>query len=176
MIEHRTQLQAQAAMGGQEGIARDLRPHLTIAQDEMRQHGEHRMTRRALEAPDGHPTQAHAEIMRVARQASTTTTHRLVLELKAARQDEGEHEFDKRLAIVQELKVGRFMLKINSDGAVFSGLAGPIVHGSSSGPMVGAADDPPWANTSTISRCREGQRSLTTKFRGMCLMPCCPRP
>jgi hypothetical protein len=28
MIEHRTQLQAQAAMGRQQGIARDLRSHL----------------------------------------------------------------------------------------------------------------------------------------------------
>jgi hypothetical protein len=93
-------------MGGQEGIARDLRSHLAIAQDEMRQHGEHRMTRRALETPDDHPTQAHAEIRRVARQASATSTHRLVFELKADRQEEGEHEFDKRLAIAQELKVG----------------------------------------------------------------------
>src|SRR5262245_26184252 len=101
MIEHRTQLQAQTAMGGQEGIARDLRSHLAIAQDEMWQHGEHRMTHRALEPPDGHPTQAYAEIMRVAGQASTTTTHRLVFELKAARQDECDHEFDKRLAIAQ---------------------------------------------------------------------------
>src|SRR5262244_1919422 len=107
-------------MGGQEGITRDLRSHLAITQDEMRQHGEHRMTRRALETPDGHPTQAYAEIMRVACQASPTSTHRLVFELKAARQDEGEHAFDKRPAIAQELKVGRFIVEINSDGAVFA--------------------------------------------------------
>ena len=75
-------------MGGQESITRDLRAHLAIAQDEMRQHGEHRMTCRALEPPDGHPTQAHAEIMRVARQASATVTRGLVFELKAEGQDE----------------------------------------------------------------------------------------
>ena len=88
----------------------------------------------------------------MAGQASTTSTHRLVFELKAARQDEGDHAFDKRLAIAQELKGGRFMLKINSDGAVFAGLAGRILPGSSSGQMVGAADDPTWGNTGTISR------------------------
>src|SRR5215470_434360 len=118
----------------------------------MRPHGERRLTHRALATPDGHPTQAYAEIMRVAGQASTTTTHRFVFELKAARQDEGEHAFDKRLAIAQELNVGRFMLKIHRDGAVFAALAGRLVHGSSSGQMVGATDDPPWGNTGTISR------------------------
>jgi hypothetical protein len=39
-IEHRTQLQAQAAMGRQQGSARDLRSHLAIAQDEVREHRE----------------------------------------------------------------------------------------------------------------------------------------
>ena len=44
-------------MGGQQGIAGDLRAHLAIAQDEVRQDGEHRFTRRALDPPDGDPTQ-----------------------------------------------------------------------------------------------------------------------
>ena len=39
------------------------------------------------------------------------------------------HAFDKRLAIAQELKVGRFILKIDSDGAVFAGLAGRFCMG-----------------------------------------------
>ena len=43
-------------MRRQEGIASDLGSHLAIAQDEVEQDGEHRMTRRALETPDGHPT------------------------------------------------------------------------------------------------------------------------
>jgi hypothetical protein len=75
-----------------------------------------------------------------------------VFELKAEGQDEGDHEFDKGLAITKQLKVGRFMLKINRDGPVFAGLAGCIVHGTSSGQMVGTADDPKWRNTGTISR------------------------
>jgi hypothetical protein len=50
------------------------------------------------------------------------------------------------------LKIGRFILKINRDGPVFSGLAGRVLHGSSSGQMVGIADDPKWRNTHTISR------------------------
>jgi hypothetical protein len=75
-----------------------------------------------------------------------------VFELKAEGQDEGDHEFDKCLTIAKQLKVGRFILKINRDGSVFAGLAGCIVHGSSSGPMVGAADDPKWRNTCIISR------------------------
>jgi hypothetical protein len=39
-------------------------------------------------------------------------------ELKAQGQDKGEDEFDKRLAIVQQAKVGRFILEINGDRAV----------------------------------------------------------
>jgi hypothetical protein len=139
-------------MRGQYDITGDRRLHLAIAQDEVGQDGEHRMTRRALEPPDGHPTQAHAEIMRVARQTSATATSGLVFELKAKGQEKGEHAFDKGLAIAKQLKVGRFILKINRDGPVFTGLAGCIVHGSSSGQMVGAADDPKWRNTCTISR------------------------
>jgi len=39
-------------------------------------------------------------------------------ELKAQGEEKGHHTFDKGLAISQELKVGRFVLKINGDGAV----------------------------------------------------------
>src|SRR5262249_32377140 len=59
---------------------------------------------------------------------------------------------DKGLAIAKQLKVGRFILKIHRDGSVFAGLASCIVHSSSSGQMVGAADDPKWRNTCTIAR------------------------
>jgi hypothetical protein len=139
-------------MGGQEGIASDLGSYLAIAQDEVREDREYRFTRRALYPPDGDPTHTEADIMRVACETPSTATTRLVCELKAERQDECDHEFDKRLAIAQELKVGRFILKINSDGAICTGLAGRVLHGSSSGQMVGAADDPTWGNTGTISR------------------------
>ncbi|HEX6826892.1 MAG TPA: hypothetical protein VF077_11305 [Nitrospiraceae bacterium] len=67
-----------------------------------------------------------------------------MFELKAEGQDEGDHEFDKGLAITKQLKGGRFMLKINRDGPVFAGLVSGIAHGSPSGQMVGAIDDPRW--------------------------------
>jgi hypothetical protein len=38
-------------MGGHQGIASNLGPHLAIAQDEMRQDREYRFARRALDAP-----------------------------------------------------------------------------------------------------------------------------
>ena len=94
--------------------------HLVITQDEVGQDGEHRTTRGALDAPDGDATQAHTDIMRVARQAPATATGGLVFELKAKSQEKGEHAFDKRLAVAKQLKVGRFVSKIDSDGTVFA--------------------------------------------------------
>jgi hypothetical protein len=100
--------------------------------------------RRALEPPDGDPAQPDADIMRVARQAPAAVTRRLVCELKAEGQEKGEDTFDKRLAVAKQLKVGSFMLEINGEGPVFAGLASGVTHGSSSGQMVGADDDPRW--------------------------------
>jgi len=85
---------------------------------------EHRFTRGALETPDGDPTQADAHVMRVARQAAASATGRLVLELKAKGQEKGEDELDKRLAVVKELNIGRFIVEIDGDGAVDASLAG----------------------------------------------------
>ena len=79
--------------------------------------------------------------MRVARQASATSTHRLVFELKAEGQDEGDHAFDKRLAIAKQLKVGGFILEINGDGAVFSRRFGRCAHVSPLGHQVFAMYD-----------------------------------
>src|SRR5262245_34457251 len=94
----------------------------------MRQDGEHGTTRGTLDPPDGDATQAHAEIMRVARQASAPATGGLVCELKAEGQEEGENEFDKGLAITKQLKVGRFVLKIDGDSAIVSRRFGRCVH------------------------------------------------
>ena len=84
-------------MRRQQGITGHLRAHLAIAQDEVRQDREHRFARRALETPDGDPTQTDTDIMRVARQAPAPATGGLVFELKAEGQDEGEHTFEKAL-------------------------------------------------------------------------------
>ena len=152
VIEHRTQRQTEATVRRSQRITGDLRPHLAIAQDEVGQDGEHRMTRRALETPDGHSTQAHAERMRVARQASATTTPRLVCQLKAKGQDKCDHKFDKGLAIAKQLKVGRFILKINRDSPVFAGPFGCYTHVSPPGHQVSSADETRWGEHVAISR------------------------
>ena len=94
--------------------------------------------------PDGDPTQADTDIMRVARQAPAAATGRLVCELKAKGQEEGEDAFDKRLAIAKQLKVGRFVLKIDGDGAVFAGRFGCCAHVSPPGHQVSSADETRW--------------------------------
>ena len=77
-----------------------------------------RFARRTLYPPDSHPTQTDTHIMRMSRQAPAAVTGRLVCKLKAQRQEEGEHELEKCLAITQQLKIGRFILKIDGDGPV----------------------------------------------------------
>jgi hypothetical protein len=136
----------------QQGVASDLRSHLAIAQDKMWQDRKDGFARRALYPPDRDSAKTDAHIMGVARQASSPATGRFVFQLKAKSEEKGENTFDKRLAIAKQLKVSSFILEIDGDGAVVAGLMGCGSHGSSSGPMVRAADDPTWRNTSTISR------------------------
>src|SRR5215813_3040032 len=118
MADHCTPLQTQSTMRGQQGIAGHLRAHLAIAQNEVGEDREHRFAPCTLDTPDGDPTQADPHVMGVARQAPASATGCLMCELKAKRQDEGEDTFDKRLAVIKELKVGRLVPKIDSDGAV----------------------------------------------------------
>ena len=61
-------------MGGHQGIASDLRSHLAITQDEVREDGEHRASRGALDTPDGETTQPDTDIMGVAGQTPAATT------------------------------------------------------------------------------------------------------
>ena len=82
--------------------------------------------------------------MRVAGETPAIQTARLVCELKAEGEEESTHEFDERLAIAQQLKIGRFILKNNRDRPVFTGLTGAVAHGSPSGQMVVADDDLRW--------------------------------
>jgi hypothetical protein len=67
------------------------------------------------------PPHTDAHIMRVAREAPAATTGCFVLELNPQRQDKGQHQFNKRRPIAEQLHVGSFILKLDSDGAVFSG-------------------------------------------------------
>jgi hypothetical protein len=79
--------------------------------------------------------------MGVTRQAPAAATGRLVLELKAEGEKERQHTVEKRFAVAKQLKGGRFVLKINSDGPVFAGLAGGGSHGSPSRHQVSSADE-----------------------------------
>jgi hypothetical protein len=106
MADDRAQFQTEATVCGQESITGHLRSHLAVTQGEVRQDREHGFARGALDTPDGKTTQPDPDIMRVARQAPSTTTGRLVCELKADGQDEGEHTFDKGFTIAKQLKVG----------------------------------------------------------------------
>ena len=89
-----------------------------VPQDEVRQDREHRFARSALDTPDGEATQTDSEVMRMTSQAPSTTTARLVCELKAQGQEESHDAFDKRLAVAQGLNVGGFVVKIDGDGPV----------------------------------------------------------
>ena len=115
-------------MGGQQDITGHIRTHLTIAQNEVRQDGEHRATRGALDTPDGEPTQPDTGIMGVAGQTPAAAAGRLVGELKAEREEKRAHEFDKRLAVAKQLNVRRLVLKIDGDGPVFACLFGGVSH------------------------------------------------
>jgi hypothetical protein len=140
---------------------------LTIAQDEVGEDGEHGAARGALEPPDGEPTETDTHIMRVACQAPTAVTGGLVFQLQAQGQHEGDDQFHKGLAVAQQLKVGGFILEIDSDGPVVAGLAGGGSHGASSGPMVDTADDPRWTNAFIISR-GWGRRRVLPRNSGEC--------
>jgi hypothetical protein len=55
---------------------------------------------------------------------------------KAKREGKGEDELDERLAIVKQLKVGGFVLKIDCGGSVFACLCGGLAHVLPPGQMV----------------------------------------
>jgi hypothetical protein len=62
--------------------------------------------------------------MRVTRQVPAATTGSRVGELQAKGEEKGEDTFDKRLANVQQVSVGRFIVEIDGDGAVVPRLCG----------------------------------------------------
>jgi hypothetical protein len=75
-------------------------------------------------APDGDATQPGPDVVRVAGGTLTPATGVLVYELQADGQDKGEHIVEERLAIVQQMSVGRFIMEIDGDGAVVPCLCG----------------------------------------------------
>ena len=107
-------------MGGQERITGHLGAHLAVPQDEVGQDREHRTARRALDTPDGEPTQADPGVMGVTRQAPAAETARFVGELKTKGEKKSEDTLDKRFAIVKQTKVGGLILEIDGDGAILS--------------------------------------------------------
>ena len=115
-------------MHRQQGITGHIRAHLAIAQDEVRQDGEHGFAGRALQTPDGDSTQADPDVMGVACQAPAAMTGRLVFQLKAEGHDEGEDTFEECLSIAKQLEVRRFAPEINGDGTVFSRRLSRCVH------------------------------------------------
>ena len=120
----------EATVCGQERITGQLRSYLAVAQDEMRQDREHGFAPRTLDTPDSDPTQTDTHVMRVARQAPTSITGGLVLQLETKGYEEGEDALKKRLAIAQQLNVRGFVSKIDGDGPVCAGLFGDLPHGS----------------------------------------------
>ncbi len=88
-------------------------------------------------------TQADPGVMGVACQAPAAATGRLVCELQAEGEYERQHTFEKRLAVAQQLKVGRFVLKINGDGPVFASWFGGLAHVSPPVQIVVGAHETP---------------------------------
>ena len=84
----------------------------------MREHGEYRLARGALDTPDRQPTQPDTGIVRVARQAVPCVAAGFVEELKADREKEGEDELDKRLRVGYEDKVGRLIVEVDGNRPV----------------------------------------------------------
>jgi hypothetical protein len=90
--------------------------------------------------------------MGVTRQVPATSTGGLVFELKAKSEEKGEDTFEKRFAVTQQLKIGRFGLKINRDGPVFTGLTGCGLHGHPQVKIVTAVGDQRCGQGFIISR------------------------
>jgi hypothetical protein len=128
MMDYGAQLQTEATVGRQQGIAGHFRSHRAITQDEVGEDREHRSACGALDTPNGETTQPETGIVGVAGQAPALAAADLVEELKAESKEKREHALDKRLGITQELKVRRLILKIDGDGPVLACRLGSLSH------------------------------------------------
>ena len=115
---------------------------LAVAQDEVREHREHRFARGALDTPDGETTQPDTGIVGVAGQAPALAAAALVEELKTEREDKRQHELDKRFGITQEGKVGRLIVEVDGNRTVLAGRCRSLAHGSPSVEMAGGTKKP----------------------------------
>ena len=118
-------------MSGQQGIAGRFGAHVTMTQDEMRQHDKDSPASGALNAPDGEAAEANPGIMGVARQRAAAVTGRFVSDLKPEREDAGQDELDKCFAIAKKLPVGGFIVEIDGERAVMAFGLGGLRHVSS---------------------------------------------
>src|SRR5215475_3684760 len=103
----------------------------------------------------------------VTRQAPSTATARLMYELKA-QGEESHYAFDTCLTVTEQLHVGRFVVKIDSDGVVVADLFGCCAHVSPLGHQVSSADETRWGGHVAISRPSCRAQGVTTKVDGMC--------
>src|SRR5262249_13939211 len=102
--------------------------------------------------PDGDPTEPDTEVVRMAGQAPTSLTRRLVWGLKAEGGEGSGHAFHKSLAGAKQLNVGRFVLKNHSDGGAFADLFGRCAHVPPPGHQVSSANETRWGAHVAISR------------------------
>jgi hypothetical protein len=75
-----------------------------------------------------------------------------VPELKAQGEDERKPQFDRRLAIIQALNVGRFVVEIDGDGQIVPRPFGCFAHVSPPDHQVSEADETRWRQHVEISR------------------------
>jgi hypothetical protein len=64
-----------------------------------------------------------------------------VTKLEADGEAESQNELNEHFAITEQLQVGRFIAKINDNGAVLAGRSGVLSHVSSSVEMAAGADE-----------------------------------
>ena len=129
-------------MGGEQGSARDLGAHLARAPNAGRQDRAHRGTGGAREAPEGEAPEAHPRIRGVAGQAPAAAPGGLVGERKAAREEEGKDEREKRWGMAQERKGGRLIVEVDGHGAVRTGRCGGLSPGLPSVEMAVGVEEP----------------------------------
>jgi hypothetical protein len=137
----RTPCETEATVGGDQGVARHSGTHAARAPDAVGQHRQDRRARGALSAPEGEPAQSNPRIMGVSGQTPTTEAGRLVCELQAQGEEQGEDACDQGPAIVHQRQGGGWLLELARDGTVVAGRLSALFHVSSSVARAVGADE-----------------------------------